>query len=100
MLVHPECVPVVVEQADYVESTSGIMDFAKASDAREFIIDTEISNTEHLQYDCLDKMFYPLTKYLICPNMKSTILVDVYCVLRSEFGEELIMDEETIVKAR
>lgn len=100
VLVHPECVPGVVEQADYVGSTSGIMDFAKASDAREFIIGTEISIAEHLQYDCPDKMFYPLTKHLICPNMKATTLVDVYRVLRGEFGEEIIMDEETIVKAR
>lgn len=100
VLVHPECVPGVVEQADYVGSTSGIMDFARASDAKEFIIGTEISIAEHLQYDCPDKMFYPLTKHLICANMKATTLVDVYRVLRGEFGEEIIMDEETIVKAR
>ena len=100
VLVHPECVPGVVEQADYVGSTSGIMDFAKRSDAKEFIIGTEISIAEHLQYDCPDKMFYPLTKELICPNMKSTTLMDVYRVLRGEFGEEIVMDEETIAAAR
>lgn len=100
VLVHPECVPGVVVQADYVGSTSGIMDFAKASDAREFIIGTEISIAEHLQYDCPDKLFYPLSKHLICANMKSTTLVDVYRVLRGEFGEEILMDEETIAKAR
>lgn len=100
VLVHPECVPGVVEQADYVGSTSGIMDYAKASDAKEFIIGTEISISEHLQYDCPDKMFYPLTKHLICPNMKSTTLVGVYRVLRGEFGEEILMDAETIAQAR
>ncbi|MBQ4464769.1 MAG: quinolinate synthase NadA [Oscillospiraceae bacterium] len=100
VLVHPECVPGVVEQADYVGSTSGIMDFAKASDAREFIIGTEISIAEHLQYDCPDKMFYPLTKTLICQNMKATTLVDVYRVLRGEFGEEILLDDETIAQAR
>ncbi len=100
VLVHPECVPGVVEQADYVGSTSGIMDFAKASDAKEFIIGTEISISEHLQYDCPDKMFYPLTKRLICENMKSTTLVDVYRVLRGEFAEEILLDDETIAKAR
>ena len=100
VLVHPECVPAVVEQADYVGSTSGIMDYAKASDAKEFIIGTEISIAEHLQYDCPDKMFYPMSKHLICPNMKSTTLVDVYRVLRGEFGEEIVMDEKTIAKAR
>ncbi len=100
VLVHPECVPGVVEQADYVGSTSGIMDFAKASDAKEFIIGTEISIAEHLQYDCPDKMFYPLTKSLICQNMKATTLVDVYRVLRGEFGEEILLDDETIAQAR
>ncbi|MBR7038639.1 MAG: quinolinate synthase NadA [Oscillospiraceae bacterium] len=100
VLVHPECVPGVTEQADYVGSTAGIMDFAKQSDAREFIIGTEISIAEHLQYECPDKMFYPLTKHLICPNMKATTLVDVYRCLRGEFGEEILLDDETIAQAR
>ena len=100
VLVHPECVPAVTEQADYVGSTTGIMAYAKKSDAREFIIGTEISIAEHLQYDCPDKMFYPLTKHLICPNMKSTTLVDVYRNLTGEFGEEIQLDDETIRLAR
>lgn len=100
VLVHPECVPAVVEQADFVGSTSAIMDYAKQSDAKEFIIGTEISIAEHLQYDCPDKMFYPLTKDFICPNMKSTTLVDVYRNLTGQFGEEIIMDEQTIQDAR
>ena len=77
-LVHPECVPAVAELADYVGSTSGIMDFAKKSDAKEFIIGTETSIAEHLQYDCPDKKFYPVTKNIVCRNMKLTTLPDVY----------------------
>ncbi len=100
VLVHPECVPEVTEQADYVGSTTGIMAYAKKSEAKEFIIGTEISISEHLQYDCPDKMFYPLTKHLICPNMKSTTLVDVYRNLTGEFGEEILLDDETIRLAR
>ena len=100
VLVHPECVPEVTEQADYVGSTTGIMAYAKKSEAKEFIIGTEISISEHLQYDCPDKMFYPLTKHLICPNMKSTALVDVYRNLTGEFGEEILLDDETIRLAR
>ena len=49
VLVHPECTPEVVAMADYVGSTSGIMNYAKKSDAKEFIIGTEISIAEHLQ---------------------------------------------------
>lgn len=78
VLVHPECVPAVAEKADYVGSTSGIMDFAKESDAEEFIIGTEISIAEHLQYELPNKKFYILSKKIICPNMKMTTLMDVF----------------------
>ena len=50
LLVHPECRPEVVEQADYVGSTTGIMAYAEKSDAKEFIIGTENSIVEHLSY--------------------------------------------------
>lgn len=101
-LVHPECSPAVVALADYVGSTSGIMDFAKKSDAREFIIGTETSIAEHLQYDCPDKKFYPVTKDIVCHNMKITTLPDVYSTLKGmDNGEafEIIMDDELISKA-
>ena len=54
-LVHPECRQEVVEQADYVGSTTGIMEFAKKSEHKEFIIGTENSIVEHLQFACPDK---------------------------------------------
>ena len=60
LLVHPECVPAVSEKADYVGSTSGIMEFAKNSDKKEFIIGTENSIAEHLQYLCPDKRRFSL----------------------------------------
>lgn len=103
VLVHPECVPAVVEKADYVGSTSGIMDFAKKSSAKEFIIGTELSIAEHLQYECLDKKFYPLSKKILCPNMKLTTLIDVYNSLNGlDNGEafEILMEDELIVKAK
>ncbi len=100
LLVHPECQPAVAEQADYVGSTSGIMNYAKQSDAKEFIIGTEISIAEHLQYECPEKKFYPLTKELICPNMKTTTLVDVLHVLQGRGGDEILMDEETRLAAK
>ena len=102
-LVHPECTPKVVELADYVGSTTGIMDFAKKSDHREFIIGTETSISEHLQYDCPDKKFYPVTKNIVCRNMKLTTLPDVYnSLLGMDSGEafEIIMSDELISSAR
>jgi quinolinate synthase len=93
-LVHPECKPEVVKYADYVGSTSGIMDFAKKSDKKEFIIGTENSIVQHLQFACPEKKFYPLSKDLVCHNMKATTLADVYNCLKGEGGEEIVMDEE------
>ncbi|MDE6034480.1 MAG: quinolinate synthase NadA [Ruminococcus sp.] len=101
-LVHPECSPKVVELADYVGSTSGIMDFAKKSTAKEFIIGTETSIAEHLQYDCPEKKFYPVTKDIVCHNMKITTLPDVYSTLQGMYnGEafEMLMSEELIASA-
>ncbi|HBI63652.1 MAG TPA: quinolinate synthase [Clostridiales bacterium] len=100
LLVHPECVPAVVRQADFVGSTSAILNYAKQSDAKQFIIGTEISIAEHLQYDCPDKEFYPLSKQLICPNMKATTLMDVLHVLQGRAGEEIRMEEETRLAAK
>ncbi|MCI5905282.1 MAG: quinolinate synthase NadA [Oscillospiraceae bacterium] len=99
LLVHPECQPSVCKYADYIGSTSGIVNFAKKSEAKEFIIGTEISIAEHLQYICPDKKFYPLSKHLICPNMKSTTLVDVYNCLTGDGGLVIEMPEEQIKRA-
>lgn len=98
-LVHPECRPEVVKHADYVGSTSGIMDFAVESKSREFIIGTETSIAEHLSYMCPEKRFYPLSKDLICPNMKLTTLTDVYAALNGE-GEEITLSPEIMTGAR
>ena len=98
-LVHPECRQEVVEQADYIGSTTGIMDYAKRSDAREFIIGTENSIVEHLQFDCPDKKFYPLSVNLSCMNMKVTTLMDVLDCLKGQGGEEIILPEEVRVGA-
>lgn len=101
VLVHPECVPAVVEQADYVGSTSGIMDFAKRSDAQEFIIGTEVSIAEHLQYACPEKDFYILSKKIMCPNMKLTTLMDVYKAVKDlSKAFEIQMTAEEIAASR
>lgn len=92
-LVHPECRPEVVALADFVGSTSGIMDFAEKSDKKEFIIGTENSIVQHLQFRCADKKFHPLSKDLVCHNMKVTTLIDVLDCLIGTGGEEIIMEE-------
>lgn len=99
LLVHPECRPEVVELADYVGSTSGITDYALKSEKSEFIIGTENSIVQHLQFRCPDKKFYPLSKDLVCHNMKLTTLPDVYACLTGAGGEEITIDEETRLAA-
>lgn len=100
LLVHPECKPEVVNEADFVGSTTGIMSFAEKSENTEFIIGTETSIAEELSYRCPEKRFYPLSKDLVCHNMKITTLADVYNVLRGAGGEEITLDEETRLGAR
>ncbi len=99
-LVHPECTPEVVKHADYVGSTSGIMDFAKASEKKEFIIGTEQAIVETLQFECPDKTFYPLSVNITCRNMKATTLVDVLNCCKGTGGEVIELEEETMKKAK
>ena len=100
LLVHPECVPDVVNEADFVGSTSAIMDYAINSSNKEFIIGTEMSIAEHLQYKCPDKLFFYLSKKLLCPNMKTTTLIDVLHCVKDYRGDEIVLDQDTINKAK
>ncbi len=100
VLVHPECLKEVVDLADYVGSTTGIMKYAKESDAKEFIIGTEASIVQHLQFDCPDKSFYLLSKECVCHNMKMTTLVDVLHAVEGTGGDEITLPDDTIRDAR
>ena len=100
LLVHPECLPEVSEAADYVGSTTGIMDFAKKSEAKAFIIGTENSIVQHLQFACPDKQFYALSKDCVCHNMKLTTLADVYNCVAGIGGEEIQLTDEVRVRAK
>ncbi len=100
LLVHPECIPEVTEKADYIGSTTGIMDYVRKSRDEEFIIGTENSIAEHLQFEFPDRRFYPLSKDCICNNMKLTTLIDVYNCVRGIGGEEIVLPKEVMDKAR
>ena len=99
-LVHPECKPEVTSLADYVGSTAGIMQYAENSDAAEFIIGTENSIVSHLQFDCPGKRFYPVSKELICENMRLTTLPEVYLCCTGKGGEEIELDSDIMNRAR
>ena len=99
LLVHPECKNEVTSLADFAGSTADIMNFAKSSDSKEFIIGTENSIVQHLQIMCPDKKFYAMSKNLICNDMKLTTLSDVYNTITGNGGEEIILSDDTIEKA-
>jgi quinolinate synthase len=82
VMAHPECRLEVLELADHVTSTSGMLRFAKASSAKEFIVGTEIGLMHRLKKENPDKEFYALRKDMICPNMKKTTLGSVLRALQ------------------
>lgn len=100
LLVHPECLPEVSGQADYVGSTTGIMDYAKNSPASSFIIGTENSIVQHLQFACPKKQFYALSKDCVCSDMKLTTLMDVYHCVQGTGGEEIRLADDVMQQAR
>lgn len=100
LLVHPECLPEVSGQADYVGSTTGIMAYARENDARSYIIGTENCIVQHLQFELPDKTFYPLSKTCICEDMRLTTLLDVYNCVRGAGGEEIVLSNEVRTEAQ
>ncbi len=82
VMAHPECLPEVLEEADHVTSTSGMLRFATASPEKEFIVGTEVGLLYRLRKENPDKVFHPLRPDMICPNMKKTTLKSVLLALK------------------
>jgi len=82
ILVHPECRPEIIDIADYALSTNGMVNHAKNSEVKEFIIGTEKELCYRLKNENPDKEFYPI-KTAICPNMKKITLDKVLNSLES-----------------
>jgi len=70
-IVHPEARAEVVEIADEVASTGGMVKFARESDAKEIIVGTEEGLVHRLRRENPDKIFY-VVPHTVCPNMKKT----------------------------
>jgi quinolinate synthase len=98
VLVHPECTPEVVDKADFIGSTTQIIDYAAASEEKEFIIGTEVGVLHRLQQLCPDKRFYSLHAAMVCPNMKKTTLTDLHNALEN-MQHKIELDEQLIKKA-
>ncbi|MTV48514.1 quinolinate synthase NadA [Heliobacillus mobilis] len=77
VIVHPECQPEVVAKADFVASTTGLINYAVNSPKDSFIIGTEEGVLHPLRKKAPQKNYYLATRQLICPNMKATSLEKV-----------------------
>lgn len=92
-LVHPECQTDVLELADYIGSTSGIIDYATASDRKEFIIGTENGVLYELRKRNPDKIFHLVSDKMICEDMKKVTIEKVLKALEDRNYEVLVTDE-------
>lgn len=98
VLAHPECHQAVTRLADYVGSTTGIMNYAMRSEAKTFVIATEKGVVDRLKRDCPQKEFILIKDNIICPNMKWHTLTDIYNALINE-QHEITVDEAIASKA-
>ena len=99
VLVHPECNPDVIDLADRVLSTSGMVKFAQESQAKEFIVATEEGLLDRMARMMPGKRFYSPGRAHFCFNMKRTRLDDVLRSLEREIYEVTI-DPEIMERAR
>ena len=94
VLAHPECKEVFLDGADYVGSTTGIMNYVKNSSAKQFIIATEQGVVDRLKRDYPSKQFYNIyDKPSICESMKLNTVEDIYAALKTEAPEIKVNDE-------
>lgn len=96
LIVHPESRAEVIDLADFVTSTNGMLDVVRVSDAKEFLIATEEGMLERLKREFPDRKFYALMG--ACINMKKITLENTYEALRDE-KYVIEVGEEVAVKA-
>jgi quinolinate synthase len=98
-VVHPECRPEVVKLADFVGSTTAIIDYCKKSEHQEFIVGTEDGTGYQLRKDSPNKTFHFASKYLVCPNMKVNNLKKLVRCLET-MQPEIHVPEDVAERAR
>lgn len=99
LLVHPECRPEIIDLADHVASTSGIIKHIRSAKEHEFIIGTEIGIMHRLEIECPDKVCYPLSETAVCANMKKTDLAMVHDALQT-LRPRITVPEDIASRAR
>ena len=97
IIAHPECPPDVIRASDFAGSTSGMIKYVKDNQPEKVMMVTECSMSDNVQID------NPNVKFVrpcnLCPHMKKITLPKILDCLKNETNE-IIMDNETIEKAR
>lgn len=99
VMVHPECLPQVVALADVALSTSQMAKYAKESEAKEFIVGTEVGLIYRLKQDNPNKEFYAASERAVCPNMKRTTQEKILWAIE-ELKEEVRVSDEIRKRAK
>ena len=98
VLVHPECTKEIRDMADYIGSTSGIIDYATNDECNEFIIGTEEGILHELKKKNPSKSFFIPGGKICCQDMKKTTLENLYDALLN-MKNEITLDEDIRIKA-
>jgi quinolinate synthase len=103
LLAHPECEDVILQMADYIGSTTGILKYATNNPATEFIVATEAGILHQMEKDNPTKKFFPAPPNNTCacndcPHMKRNTLEKLYLCLKNEMPE-VTVPEHIIARA-
>ncbi len=104
IIAHPECEAAILEHADFIGSTTALLNYSKKSSDKEFIVLTETGILHQMQKASPNKTFIPAPPNNSCacndcPYMKLNTLEKIYIALKHE-QPELLMDAALIEKAK
>jgi quinolinate synthase len=97
IIAHPECPPDVIKASDFAGSTGGMIKYVKDNQPKKVMMVTECSMSDNIQVENPHVEF--IRPCNLCPHMKKITLPKILDCLENETGE-IIMDKETIEKAR
>ena len=104
VIAHPECEEAILNVADYIGSTTGLLKFTKQDTANTFIVATETGILHQMQKASPDKTFIPAPPDNSCacndcPHMKLNTLEKLYLCLKYE-APEILMDKDLLLDAK
>lgn len=96
-IAHPECEAHILEKADFIGSTTGLLNYTKQSEATEFIVATESGIIHQMQKASPQKTFFPAPPNNTCacnecPHMRRNTLEKLYLSMKYEQPEIILPD--------